>query len=100
MMNASIEHNFNYHPPHGDAGGIHAAIRLKAKELAHLIEDTLPDTAGRERAIAITKAEEAMMWACAGITRHFQSTKSSSTGFPVAEALLEQHPTAEFRDNE
>ena len=69
-MNATIEHNFKYHPPIGDAAERHAAVRAKAKELATLIDEALPEKAGREKATAITKCEEAMMWACAGIARH------------------------------
>jgi len=69
-MNPALEHNFKYHPPAGNAAETHAAIRAKAKELAVLIDDTLPTAAGREKATAITKCEEAMMWACAGIARH------------------------------
>ena len=71
-MNATIEHNFKYHPPVGNAADKHAAVRAKAKELALLIDESLPATAGREKATAITKCEEAMMWACAGIARHSQ----------------------------
>lgn len=68
-MNATIEHNFKYHPP--VAGGVqHATIRAKARELAVLIDETLPTAAGREKATAITHVETAMMWACAGVTRH------------------------------
>jgi hypothetical protein len=69
-MNATIQHNFKYHPPTGSDPVKHALIRDKAKELALLIDETLPATAGREKATAITKCEEAMMWACAGICRH------------------------------
>jgi hypothetical protein len=69
-MNATIDHNFKYHPPKGNAADTHAAVRAKAKELAALIDETLPTAAGREKAAAITKVEEAMMWACAGIARH------------------------------
>lgn len=69
-MNQNIEHNFRYHPPLGDAALLHGAIREKAKELAHLIDQTLPTTAGREKASAITHVENAMFWACAGIARH------------------------------
>lgn len=71
-MNATIEHNFKYHPPVGGAADKHAAVRAKAKELALLIDESLPAMAGREKATAITKCEEAMMWACAGIARHSQ----------------------------
>jgi hypothetical protein len=69
-MNAAIEHNFKYHPPSGNAAEKHAAVRAKAKELAQLIDESLPANAGRERATAVTKVEEAVMWACAGIARH------------------------------
>ncbi len=69
-MSAVIEHNFKYHPPGVNAGAAHAAVRAKAKELALLIDESLPLAAGREKATAITKCEEAMMWACAGIARH------------------------------
>jgi hypothetical protein len=63
------EHNFKYHPP-GAAQETHAAVRAKAKELADLIDQALPEAAGREKALAITKVEESMFWACAGIARH------------------------------
>jgi hypothetical protein len=69
-MNATIEHNFKYHPPVGSAAEKHAAIRAKVRELAHLIDQSLPPEAAREKATAITKCEETMMWACAGIARH------------------------------
>lgn len=69
-MNAQIEHNFKYHQPMGNVSKVHAAVRAKAKELALLIDESLPANAGREKATAITKCEEAMMWACAGIARH------------------------------
>jgi len=69
-MSATIDHNFKYHPPVGFAKEIHAEIRDKAKALATVIEELLPAAAGREKALAVTKCEEAMMWACAGIARH------------------------------
>lgn len=72
-MNPTIEHNFRYHPPVGDAAQAHSAIRAKAKELALLIDETLPTASGREKALAITQCEQAMMWACAGIARHTEA---------------------------
>lgn len=69
-MNPTIAHNFKHHPPRGTAVARHEAIREKAAELAQLIDEVLPPNAGRERATAITKVEEAMMWANAGIARH------------------------------
>lgn len=74
-MNTTIEHNFKYHPPVGDAAIKHEAIRAKAKELALLIDQSLPAHAAREKATAITKCEEAMMWACAGIARHSEQNE-------------------------
>ena len=68
-MNPTLQHNFKYHPPVGGAAEKHAAIRAKALELAELIDQSLPPTAGREKSLAITKCEETMMWACAGIAR-------------------------------
>ena len=65
-----IRHNFQYHPPTGHAAVNHARIRDKARELALLLDECLPPSAGREKAAAITKVEEAMMWGCAGIARH------------------------------
>jgi hypothetical protein len=81
-MNRAIAHNFKYHPPTGSAVVIHERVRAKAKELAALIDEVLPANAAREKATAITKCEEAMMWACAGIARHSQEpadTTSDST---------------------
>ena len=69
-MNATIAHNFKYHPPTGSAVVDHQRVLDKAKELALLIDEVSPAGAGREKATAITKCEEAMMWACAGIARH------------------------------
>lgn len=69
-MNTQIAHNFKYHPPVGSAVVDHERVRTKARELADLIDQVLPAEAGREKATAITKCEEAMMWACAGIARH------------------------------
>ncbi|MCK5308962.1 MAG: hypothetical protein KAJ73_10145 [Zetaproteobacteria bacterium] len=62
-----IERNFMYHAATGDKASRHAAIRAKAKELAQLILEVCPT--GREGSLAITKTEEAMMWANAAIAR-------------------------------
>lgn len=71
-MNPQIEHNFKHHPPVGTAAVDHARVRDKARELADLIDQTLPAAAGREKALAITSCEQTMMWANAGIARHSQ----------------------------
>ena len=43
-------------------------IRLTAKSLAFLINSLVPDS--REKSTAISRLEEAVMWANAGIARH------------------------------
>lgn len=67
MSPEQIDHNFRYHPPVGDGAARHQAVRntlrLAAREIAALVPD------GREKSTALTKCEEAMMWACAGIAR-------------------------------
>ncbi len=60
-------HNFKYHAPKGNAADIYEGIREKARELADMLADICPDS--RERSLAITKIEEAVMWANASIAR-------------------------------
>lgn len=63
-----IENNFKYHKPKDDQPGRYEAIRAQAKELALLIRDVCPDS--REKSLAMTKLEEAVMWANASIARN------------------------------
>jgi hypothetical protein len=67
MDNTTIDNNFKYHAPKDGQPALYQAIRDKAKELAILIQGTAPE--GREKALAITKLEESVMWANAGIAR-------------------------------
>jgi len=72
-MNADqIAHNFAYHAPKDDAvRAAHEKIRYECGKVAMLIDKLCVDgTEGREKALAITKLEEAMMWANASIARH------------------------------
>jgi hypothetical protein len=68
MSNEKIENNFSYHSPKEGQPEKYQAIREKAKELAYLINDTVPDS--RERSIAMTQLEDTVMWANAGIARN------------------------------
>ena len=45
----------------------HGSVRAACLELAHQLNDDLPE--GREKSVAITKLEEAMFWANAAIAR-------------------------------
>ncbi len=59
---------YTYHAPTGDQPKRYEAIRAKARELAELIEASCPDS--REKSLANTKLEEAVMWANASIARN------------------------------
>ena len=63
-----IENNFVYHEPKADQPDRYVRLRAKAKELAYLIEELTPQS--REQSLALTKLEEASMWANAAIARN------------------------------
>lgn len=63
----TIEDNFSYHEPKGDQSDRYESLRAKAKELAYMVKDKCPDS--REKSLAMTKLEEAVMWANASISR-------------------------------
>ncbi|WP_434750248.1 Acb2/Tad1 domain-containing protein [Paenibacillus amylolyticus] len=67
-MNATIENNYRYHSPQPGQPEKYEAIRSKAKELAYLIDEMAPNS--REKSLASTKLEEAVMWANASIARN------------------------------
>ena len=68
MTKEEIECNFTYHAPKDGQLEIYQNIRTLAKELALEIDEVVPE--GREKSLAITKLEEAVFWANAGIARH------------------------------
>lgn len=64
----TIEKAFRYHAPKDGQAELYIQIRTKAKEYAYLIDKLVPDS--REKSLAMTKLEEAVMWANAGIARN------------------------------
>lgn len=68
MDNKTIENNYIYHAPKEGQPEIYQSLRAKAKELAVLIQSTVPES--REKSLAFTKLEEAVFWANAGIARN------------------------------
>jgi hypothetical protein len=68
MLNSKIENNFKYHAPKEGQQEKYVAIREQAKTLAYMLESLCPDS--REKALAFTKLEEAVMWANASIARN------------------------------
>jgi len=67
-LNPVIENNFKYHAPKEGQPEKYEAIREKAKELAYLFDAECPNS--REKSLAFTKLEEAVMWANASIARN------------------------------
>lgn len=67
MAPFDIDNNFKYHSPKPGQAEIYQEIRAKGKELAILINEECPDT--RERSLAMTNIEQAVMWANAAIAR-------------------------------
>lgn len=65
---ARLEKDFSYHPPKADQVPRYNQIRRGAKELAGLLHTCCP--ASRERSLALTNLEQAVMWANAAIARN------------------------------
>lgn len=59
---------FAYHPPKTGQPERYQSLRSVAHNFALLIEQSCPES--RERALAITKLEECVMWANAAIARN------------------------------
>lgn len=61
-----IEHDFRLHAPaNEDIGKRHDRARTICRDAALNLIDILPD--GREKALVVTKLQEAMMWSDAAI---------------------------------
>ena len=67
-MKLDLDNIYKYHSPEGKQPQKYEAIREKAKELAKIVSDLCPDS--RERSVAFTEIETAVMWANASIARN------------------------------
>lgn len=67
MESHEITLRFTYHSPSEDQTQRYQKLRSLAKDLAMLIDDAVPES--REKSLAVTKLEEVVMWANAGIAR-------------------------------
>ena len=63
-----ILNNFTYHAPNDSQIKRYPIIRDAGKDLAMIIVNMAPES--RERSLALTKLEEAIMWANAAIARN------------------------------
>ena len=68
MDNEELDKRFTHHPPKDDQPLKYQSIREAGHDFAELIYLRCPDS--RERSLAITKIEEAVMWANAAIARN------------------------------
>lgn len=68
LTHAEIAERFHYHPPSPAGRDAHAELSDRFTELAVRIQQLVPE--GRERALVMTKLEEAKMWASAGVARN------------------------------
>jgi hypothetical protein len=69
MSNEQLEHRFRYHPAATEIDRRrHQSVREAMLDAARIVDERVPP--GREHSLAITKLEEAMFWANAGIARN------------------------------
>lgn len=63
-----LRNRFEYHPPQTrERAEAHQVVRTAMLGTAIIVNDAAPD--GREKSLAITHLEQAMMWANAAIAR-------------------------------
>lgn len=67
MNHDDLVNRFTYHPPQGDQPDLFQTIRQIALAFAIALNEMVPES--REKSLAITKLEEVVFWANAGIAR-------------------------------
>lgn len=68
MTMEELVNRLTYHAPKGDQPERYERVRAKARLFALEVFDLCPE--GREKSLAMTKIEEAVMWANAAIARN------------------------------
>lgn len=68
MLSDDLKNRFIYHAPKGDQAERYQLLRDAGLGLAALIVHNSPPS--REQSLALTKLEEALFWANAGIARN------------------------------
>lgn len=72
MEKEDIDNRFRFHSaPDEEKRNAHSAVRGLYADLAHQVNERLPE--GREKSLAITKLEEAMFWSNAALARRADS---------------------------
>lgn len=68
MSEENINHRFSHHPPKfPETIQQHESVREELRTTANYLDQNLPE--GREKALALTKLEEVLMWSNAAIAR-------------------------------
>ncbi|MCK4960396.1 MAG: hypothetical protein KAT00_13370 [Planctomycetes bacterium] len=67
-MGYPLENNFTHHPPKGNDQEVYEALRERGKQFAALMLHHCKPS--RELSLALTKLEEAVMWANAAGARN------------------------------
>ena len=67
-VNEELENRFKYHRPSDSTQENLANLRAEIYDLAVTLDTVLPNS--REKSLAITKVEEALMWAIAAVVRN------------------------------
>ena len=62
-----LQRRFEHHPPRGDQADRYESLRRTARQFALQIDGGCPDS--REKSLALTSLEQAVMWANASIAR-------------------------------
>ena len=65
---SDLANRFTYHAPKGDQATRYETIRDRAHDYAATINELAPDS--REKSLALTHLEDAVMWANAAIARN------------------------------
>jgi hypothetical protein len=68
IADEDLANRFTYHPPKDGQADRYERIRAFAHSTARAINETAPDS--REKSLAITHLEDAVMWANAAIARN------------------------------
>jgi len=68
MQTYPSENNFKYHKPTSKQQEKYISLQIGGRELAEMIDGLCPQS--REKSLAFTKLEEAIMWANSSIARN------------------------------
>lgn len=71
LTEVEIDDRMTYHSPSVDGTRRHARLSVAIGNAMRVVNDECPE--GREKALAITKLEEAKMWASAAVARNSET---------------------------